>query len=307
MNLCDTYIFLKLFMYIKYVVLFTTLFSLLIYVKNKNNLLVKKTIKILFLLIIIYFILLLTFNIFNINFKKCFNNSNPYQVEFSKKLSETYNSDTDVNTTDEYLENVEPQLIKKITGGKKIYMYNQNSFPLSNYGFTLYDTTDEYLIKKSGNEITTLASLITTLVENTEIDPIEIIKKLKKSDLDFSNGIDINSTLQYLSQYYEYYYKPIPPEYISNGIEKGGIILVKVKGMPSGKIFTCTEGYILIYGYDNSNNFLVMSTNDKNYDYICPVGTNGFGNVVNSNINSTFYNYGALIENPNYEYYLIWR
>lgn len=307
MNLCDTYTFLNLFMYLKYIVLFTFIFLLIIQFRNKENQLIKKSIKILLLLIVIYIILMLVFNVLNIGIKKCFNNSNPYQVELSKKITETYDSTSTVDTTDGYLEKIEPELLKNIAGGKKIYLYNQNLFPLSNYGFTLNDSTDEYLMSKSGNEIATLSSLLATIVEDEEIDPIEIIKKLKKSDMNFSQGIDMNGALQYLSQNYEFAYKQIMPEYIIDGLEKGGVVLVKVKGMPTGNIFACTEGYIIIYGMDNSSNFLVMSSNDKDYDYVCPVGTNGFGNKVKANINSTFYNYYEIMENANYEYYLIWR
>ena len=211
-----------------------------------------------------------------------------------------------METTDQYVKNITPDDSRKIIGGNEIKVYNQNTYPLSNYEFNFSNSTDSLTFKKSGTEIATLATVISSLPQGDDSNPTKIIEYLKYSDLDFKDSINMEQALSILSIKYSFSYRNITQNEIIGGLRKGGIVIAQVYGKNTSNIFTCSNSYIVIYNYDSSERFSVISVNDKNYDYICPVGTLGFGNLVRADINDRTFSYDDITYTAN-NYYLLWR
>ena len=310
MTFCDFSTPLKFIMYTKYIYLFLYIFLIIFYLVNRKKEFdkskLKKVIKITTFILILYFIIAIILSFTNFNIKKCFLNSNPLKMDLSEKLTDTYNSYNIMESTDLYVKKVEPTETKKVIGRDELKIFNQNIYPLSNYEFTFSKTQDAYTYKKSGTELATLATIISSLPHGEDANPTKILEYLKYSDADFSESFDMDQALSILSNQYDFLYKPITSNEIIGGIRNGGIVMARVYSNSYSNIFTCTNSYIIIYNYDSSEKFSVVSVNDKDYDYICPIGTPGFGNIIKANINNTSYNYEDVTFQTNY-FYLIWR
>lgn len=310
MTFCEFSTPLKVIMYTKYIYLFLYIFLIIFYIRNREkefkSINLKKVLKITTIIIIVYFIVAIILSFTNLGIKKCFTNSNPLNISLSEKLTETYKSDMIMETTDTYVKKIEPVETRKIIGRDELKIYNQNSYPLSNYEFTFSNSTEAYTFKKSGTELATLATLISSLPQGEDANPTKIVEHLKYSDRDFSISFSMEQALPILSYKYDFSYKLIAREEVISGIENGGLVLAKVSGNPDSKIFTCSDSYIIIYNYDSSDKFSVINVNDKDYDYICQAGTKGFGNIVKANINDTLYSYEEIMSQVN-SLYLIWR
>ena len=310
MTFCEFSLPLKIIMYTKYIYMFLYVFLGVYYFiikkKQENIELLKKILRILTIILIIYLIVFIILGFTNFKIKKCFYNSNPIKVTLSEKLTNTYKSNRTMETTDQYVKNITPDDSRKIIGGNEIKVYNQNTYPLSNYEFNFSNSTDSLTFKKSGTEIATLATVISSLPQGDDSNPTKIIEYLKYSDLDFKDSINMEQALSILSIKYSFSYRNITQNEIIGGLRKGGIVMAQVYGKNTSNIFTCSNSYIVIYNYDSSERFSVISVNDKNYDYICPVGTLGFGNLVRADINDRTFSYDDITYTSN-NYYLLWR
>lgn len=306
MNFCDSSTVLTIIMYLKYILLFLLLF-LLIFIsickrKNIDFRLIKKILKIIILVFIIYIIVVFTLNIFNLSIKSCINNSNPIKLKLYKSLTKTYKDKTYLNVNS-YLDKISSTSTMQAHGSGKINIYNQNEFPISEYRFSLTPSLNDTSMKKSGNEILILSSLLSGFNIGDDTNPLEILSILQ------ANGVvnyDIGVFLQVLSTNYDFFYKQINFNEIYNAIKNNGYVIAKVHGNQAGEIFTCTDSYILIYNVDSNNNYKIITTTDRSYEFICPINTKGFGNVIDSDLHSKTYYLSTLIENAD-AFYLVWR
>lgn len=304
MTFCNNSIVLNFIMYFKYSLIFLLMFLLIYFFINKeeNSNFIKKTIFIIIIILLIYFVLFIFNNVFNIKYKSCFNNSNPVKIGLYKEIKKAYKDKTYLNPNS-YIDEIKPYTIMQGIGGVKLNLYNQNSYPLSDYKFSLGDSKDEYTLKKSGNEIVVLSSVLSSLEIGENTNPIEILNVLKENNV---SNLDFNNMLNILSNHYDFDYKNINVDQIKGGLSKGGIVIAKVKGNSVGKIFTCTESYIIIYNVNSSDKYKVAISDDRDYNYICPVNTYGFGNIIESNVNDSDYKLESIVKNVELTY-LLWR
>ena len=293
-------------MYFKYIALFSFIIFLIYYFFNKNKL-QKKVLFISIILIVIYAITFLISYISNISLKYCFLNSNPKKVFLSDKLNYTYKSENIYYSYDQYSNEFTPTETKKIKNKDlTLNIFNTNYYPISNIKYNINDSVISYNLKSSGNEIATLATALSSLSNNENINPINIISSLKYSDINLTEPLNMDEMLSSLYNEYDFRYMEISSDQIEDAINRGGLILVKVHGSDSGTIFTCSESYILISNIDMDNNYYVVNVNDKDYDTICPTNSLGFGNVILSNNNDSLYNIDDITTNAE-RFYVLWR
>lgn len=304
MNFCDTPLVLKLIMYFKYIIIIS--FILISFFSKKNQFLKKIQIS-LFLIILIYIILFLISYFLNLKINNCFIKSNPYNVFFNEKISKTHDSKNIFYSYDQYSRNIKPTEVKQFKNKEyDINIYNINYYPLNDVLFNFEESSKSYNINKSGNEIATLATIISSLNKEDNINPITIIEKLKYDDNFNSSLFNMDAMLEVLLNYYDFRYLEITSDEIDDALDRDGIILTKVSGSSDDTIFTCSEGYILIINKDSNQNYYVANVNDKDHDTICPSNSLGFGNIILANNNDTLYTYFDVTANSE-RYYVLWR
>lgn len=306
MFICYNPTLLQFIMYFKYVTILLFICLIFVYVKDKSKMIVKKCLVFDVSLILLFLVAGILLNVFDVDYKDCFNNSNNKRINYAKKITKAYNEANVVNTTDEYVNKISPKFINKLVNGKTVYLFNQNQFPLSNYEFTFNNSYYGYNFKQSGNEISTLASILSLIIDEELTDPLQVLEILESYDFKVDATFDMDLALQLLAYSYEFNYKKIDASEMTSTVKKGGIVLIKTTGNENGTIFSCTEGYILVYDVDKSGNLSLISSNDKDYEYICPVKTKGFGNIIKANLNSKTYSLEDVVANSEI-YYSIWR
>lgn len=307
MGICYNTIFLNIIMYLKYIMVFSFIITLIYTLFKKKNIYAKKIRNILLILLVIFYSLMLMINLLNFKIKYCFNNSNFYKLYYTSKLYDTYKSNNNYYSYDVYSQKIKPNEEKNINSKDlSLKIYNINYYPLSDINFTLNESTNSFNMKNSGVEIATLSTIISSLNYTRDISPVDIIKSLKYSEKIDYNNFDMDTMLNILFDEYDFRYMEINSEQIDDALNRGGLILTKVHGNENGTIFTCSDSYIIIYNEDNEFNYYIINVNDKNYDTICNENTIGFGNVVKANQNNNNYSFNDIIENSE-RFYVLWR
>ena len=188
-------------------------------------------------------------------------------------------------------------------GGNNINIFNQLQYPLSDLKFNLMDNTKEYYFKTSGNELTILSSMLSSMNIGDSTDPISLINILKNNNV---NNLNMDNLLNIFSKEFSFSYTNINPTQINDALKNNGIVLLKVHGSNTGNIFTCSDSYVLVYNMDSEEKYKVIVSDDRDYKLICNVNTKGFGNVIKSNILESSFYYNEITENTD-SYYFIWR
>lgn len=305
MNFCNNDIVLTIIMYTKYICLILLLILILLRFSRFNKRIFDNILLILIFAISFYILLWALSYIFEFRIINCFSNSNPIKMDISKSYYKSYNSKEYLGSPDNYLGKLTFTDKKELKNNNMIYVYNQNEFPISNVEYTFNDNYDVFTLKKAGNEITTLSSLISSILMNTDIDPLRIIEDLKYNGFDYNKAFNMDEAVVFLANTYNLDYEVLERERVKEILDSEKFILARTNGNSSGNIFTCSSSYIILYKQEK-NKYGIISTNDKDYDYFCPAGTNGFGNYIKKNLNQKSYDINDLTNNID-EFIAVWR
>ena len=188
------------------------------------------------------------------------------------------------------IEKVEPSEEFKTHKNDKVYYYNGFEKPLSIIKVEC-DEGYDYL-RYYSDIITSTASMLSSYFNKT-IDPIEVYNKAQTRGL-VKCGEPINQDDFFYMIYDEYKvnFEVISSSDLENYILNGKIVLLETKG---NGVLSCTRSYFLIYDINNLGNYLLLDPNNKSYSYICPEGTNGFGNVLKPNYNELTFDYSTIL------------
>ena len=175
-----------------------------------------------------------------------------------------------------------------------VYYFNGFEKPLATRKIMCEEGYDYF--KYYSDLITSTSTLLSSYFNKT-IDPIEVLEKANKYNLIKCNErINKDSFFYIIQEEYGIYFNVIKPEELENYILNGKIVLLETRGIGT---LSCNESYFIIYNIDNDANYLLLDPNNKSYDYICPDGTKGFGNVIKANINENTFSYSSILTDAN--------
>lgn len=220
---------------------------------------------------------------------RVFNNGCVVNSSISKLLINRYKNG-EISLKEETGSNVIEKIVtnKKYNtkSGKTVYYFNNIDLPISEYEIPCKNSHG--YMKNYGNNITAISTFISTYLERN-VDPIEVLNYAKKSDLIRCDvGIKTYSLLNVISNEYKYNIKTISFNEINNYLNSGNVVLVEVTNKPGIRNITCDKSYIVLYNITNDNNYMFLNPSDRNYDYICPSSSVGYGTVVEANTNDYF-------------------
>lgn len=170
------------------------------------------------------------------------------------------------------------------------YYYNGFELPLA--GKQIKCTSDYDYYKYYSDIMTSTAMLLSTYFGD-EIDPVEIYNKTLDNNLiKCGEPINKDSFFYMISNEYKVNFKVLDSSELRNYILNGKPVLMETIGNGS---LSCYQTYFLIYDINNASEFLLLDPNNKSYRYICPEGTNGFGNILKANYNDLTFEYSDLL------------
>ena len=274
-----------IFIFILKIIIIISLPLYYIFVKEKRDS-VTKTLIFINVIFIILFVLLSIFN-------------NSYMINSSiRGIRNAFNvykySDKEVSISND------PSIVEKIITNEfyttkndsKVYYFNNNSLPLNNRNF-ICDGKTHYM-KYYGNSVTTASIAISTVL-NRNVDPNEILNYFADSISLECNGItNLESVLSVVLPNYNLSYRIINANELSSYLNKGNIVIEKVKYVSGGRNLYCNEGNIIIYDINKNNEYSILSPNDTDHITICSNTTPGFGSYIQSNVNEDFWSFDEL-------------
>ncbi len=242
-------------------------------------------------------IVLLLFIILKITGNSCIINSN-YSYIKKNNAEIDYNDSrysSDVNVVEKIITND----FYYNSLNKKIYYFNNDKLPLS--AKKIECDNKEFYMKNYGNNITTISMLLSSLFDKN-IDPIEILDFAQKKDLiDCENGVDTDKLLRAVADNYNLKIVFVSKENLITYLRSGGIVIAKTYSGQHKNIISCNNVTVLIYNIDNQNNFNLLNPSDKDYDYICPSNSAGYGQVIKAKRNDENYSLSE-IDSFSYEF-----
>ena len=210
---------------------------------------------------------------------KCIINSNSNYIKHSKEDVSIYKKI--IGTDPGIVSNIISNHVYYSLDKKSIYYYNINELPLSNKKY--YCDNKEIYLKNYGNDVVSVSMLLSAYL-NKNVDPIETFNfALDNNLVSCENGVDIYRLLDNLLVQYDYHVVRIPKENVSSYVRNGGVVLSIVNHKDFAYNFSCNKSSIIIYSIDKNNNYRILDSNDRNYEYICPDNTDGYGDVLQAN------------------------
>ncbi len=171
----------------------------------------------------------------------------------------------------------------KVKGNQKVFYFNNNTLPLSDKKIGC-GSKDLYF-KNIGSNITAISMLLSTELK-TNVDPIKLLNlSLENEIFDCDTGVDVDDLFAILKQKYNVNTIDISKEEAINNINTGKIVLAEVTNDPSLNNVTCEDSYIILYKLNKEGNFMILNPNDRDYDYICPENSDGYGTIIEANTN----------------------
>lgn len=249
------------------------------YLINRFN---NKYINILYKTNVIFLILLITLRIFN---NPCVINSNISGIDhnMSKKSDNIIYETNSANTVERIVTNK----IYTKSNKQKIYYFNINKLPLSNK--KIYCDNDYAYMKNYGSNITALSIIVSSLY-NENIDPIKLLDlSVENNIFDCETGVNTDELINLVNNNYSLSKREINYTELKDYIRNGGIVLAEINAGSKEKTVSCSASYIVIYDVDKQGNFSILNPNDKDYKYICPENSEGYGKVIDSNTNDKLY------------------
>lgn len=236
----------------------------------------------------IYFIellLLITFIVLRFINNPCIVNSTISGISVnSNKNSKNYiYSSNSANTVERIVTNK----IYTKSNKQKIYYFNINKLPLSNK--KIYCDNDYAYMKNYGSNITALSIIVSSLYDEN-IDPIKILNlSIENNIFDCETGVNTDELINLVNNNYSLSKREINYTELKDYIRNGGIVLAEINAGDIDKSISCSASYIVIYDVDKQGNFSILNPNDKDYKYICPENSEGYGKVIDSNTNDKLY------------------
>ena len=293
--MCEKTSVLVLFLIIKFIIIFL-IPAILIIFRNKIE---KKFLNIIFCISLLFLILFIFLRLFN-NSCIIYSNINGIKINNYKN----FNSITVINNNYNNIESFITDKIYKSASNKNVYYFNHNDSPLADK-VILCDNKNIYL-KQYGNNITAVSMLL-SYVEQKNIDPIEILNIAIKNDLlDCDTGVDTDKLLQILANNYNLKISYLNKNSLLDYIRSGGVAIAKVINNPSHKNISCGESNIMIYNLNKENKYNILDPNSKDYDYICPNNSAGYGQIISANSNDVIFSTDEL-DSISYEYITLER
>lgn len=276
--MCERTSILILIFILKVIFLILSPLSFFYLINRFNN----KYINILYKTNVIFLILLITLRIFN---NPCVINSNISGIDhnMSKKSDNILYETNSANTVERIVTNK----IYTKSNKQKIYYFNINKLPLSNK--KIYCDNDYAYMKNYGSNITALSIIVSSLY-NENIDPIKLLDlSVENNIFDCETGVNTDELINLVNNNYNLSKREINYTELKDYIRNGGIVLAEINAGSKEKTVSCSASYIVIYDVDKQGNFSILNPNDKDYKYICPENSEGYGKVIDSNTNDKLY------------------
>lgn len=276
--MCERTSILILIFILKVIFLILSPLSFFYLINRFNN----KYINILYKTNVIFLILLITLRIFN---NPCVINSNISGIDhnMSKKSDNIIYETNSANTVERIVTNK----IYTKSNKQKIYYFNINKLPLSNK--KIYCDNDYAYMKNYGSSITALSIIVSSLY-NENIDPIKLLDlSVENNIFDCETGVNTDELINLVNNNYNLSKREINYTELKDYIRNGGIVLAEINAGSKEKTVSCSASYIVIYDVDKQGNFSILNPNDKDYKYICPENSEGYGKVIDSNTNDKLY------------------
>lgn len=276
--MCERTSILILIFILKVIFLILSPLSFFYLINRFNN----KYINILYKTNVIFLILLITLRIFN---NPCVINSNISGIDhnMSKKSDNIIYETNSANTVERIVTNK----IYTKSNKQKIYYFNINKLPLSNK--KIYCDNDYAYMKNYGSNITALSIIVSSLY-NENIDPIKLLDlSVENNIFDCETGVNTDELINLVNNNYSLSKREINYTELKDYIRNGGIVLAEINAGDIDKSISCSASYIVIYDVDKQGNFSILNPNDKDYKYICPENSEGYGKVIDSNTNDKLY------------------
>lgn len=276
--MCERTSILILIFILKVIFLILSPLSFFYLINRFNN----KYINILYKTNVIFLILLITLRIFN---NPCVVNSNISGI----KHNMSKNSDNIIYETNSAntVERIVTNKIYTKSNKQKIYYFNINKLPLSNK--KIYCDNDYAYMKNYGSNITALSIIVSSLYDEN-IDPIKILNlSIENNIFDCETGVNTDELISLVNNNYNLSKREINYTELKDYIRNGGIVLAEINAGSKEKTVSCSASYIVIYDVDKQGNFSILNPNDKDYKYICPENSEGYGKVIDSNTNDKLY------------------
>lgn len=276
--MCERTSILILIFILKVIFLILSPLSFFYLINRFNN----KYINILYKTNVIFLILLITLRIFN---NSCVINSNISGIDhnMSKKSDNIIYETNSANTVERIVTNK----IYTKSNKQKIFYFNINKLPLSNK--KIYCDNDYAYMKNYGSNITALSIIVSSLY-NENIDPIKLLDlSVENNIFDCETGVNTDELINLVNNNYSLSKREINYTELKDYIRNGGIVLAEINVGDIDKSISCSASYIVIYDVDKQGNFSILNPNDKDYKYICPENSEGYGKVIDSNTNDKLY------------------
>lgn len=260
------------------IILILSLPVYIIFKKEKN----KKTSNILIIINLVFFSLFIVLKIFN----------NPYIVNSSilgvkNLINKSKYTDKTVSLSNDpnIVEEIVTDKIYKTKSGSNVYYFNSNISPLRD---KKVNCENNYVyFKNVGNNITSIATLLSSEL-NKNIDPLEILKLSIKNDIfDCDTGVDTSSLLDLISNNYNVRVREVDQKEAIAYINTGKVVFAEIDNNYSGINLSCDESNIVIYNLNKEGGFNILIPDERDYDYICPDNTKGYGTIIKANTNES--------------------
>ena len=274
--MCNKPLLLVLIFIIKLVILF----SLPIYClfKEKNNKIIKHLVRINVLFIIIYIVFTLLNN-------SCFVNSTIKGILNSIRIDKYSDKTIKISNNPDVVEKIVTNKIYKTNNNKNVYYFNNFELPLSDKKIYCDDKV-EYM-KNYGNGITAVSILLSSVLDQN-IDPIKIYDyAVEKNIFDCEDGVDVVELLYSVASNYNLSLVSIDKTEVANYVRNGNVVLARITYNKNVDNISCGKSNIILYSINKEDSFNILNPSDKNYDYICPDNSIGYGQIIKANTNDS--------------------
>lgn len=234
--------------------------------------------------LVVLFLLLRLFN------NNCILNSNISrinEISIKNNFKDTYDYSLENFSNEIYVSD-----LFKTYSNKNIKYYNLNDEFNKNKTFTC--NNEKKYNKFYLENIYNIAPVLSYSL-SIDINPNELLDyALEKNIVDCNKGIDTIILLDTLKEKYQFEYKLISPIELENYILNDHVVLFESKGSTDiSTPLSCNIGYSVIYNVSDGD-FILSSSNDKDYNYICPDNSIGFGSVIKANNNDNTWTLNSL-------------
>ena len=273
--MCNKPILLVLILILKVLILSSLPIYIIKEKKKKDKII--KTLTVINSIFIILVVLLTAFN------NPCFVNSTIKGVVNSFNLSKYKDETINISNDPDVVEKIVTNKIYKTNNNRNVYYFDNYELPLSDK--KVYCDDKAFYLKNYGNNITAMSILLSSSIDRN-IDPIEIYNFAVSNNLfNCENGVDTDRLINLIAQNYNLRVIYISKDSLSNYISNGNIVLAKINNNSSTRNISCDKSNIIIYNINNESKFNILNPGDRNFDYICPDNTSGYGTVIKANSN----------------------